>query len=411
MSNKKLSKKDAKQAVEAYRQTGSYTKAAEILGLARGTLISRVQRAKQILSPAEIPADEPVDKLELRRLRDENNQLKAEVKDAERRAVEAEDIRGAVLKLTKEPFAPQKLRAPVVRSDTKQPEIPVLLCSDWHFGEVIDKEEMGGINSFSTKIAEDRYARLIEKTIMEMTDWWVGPKPEVFYYLRGGDMIGGEIHEELAISNDAWAIPSVNNLIKLEAAGLQKIRDETGVEIRVISVPGNHGRVTKKPTAKGFAINNYDLMSHTLLEWHFHHQGADWITFSAPTSGEALFEIYGRNFLLLHGDRMGTGGGTGFMGSIAPISRGHKLTFDNYAQRGTILYKILSCHYHTPVMTVYGMGNGCLGGPSEYSQKLKAVPRPASQWFFSVHSHVGITRYSEIFVGSPKEGSIYESHF
>jgi len=389
------------------KANGVAEQAAKLEGVTPATYVNRLKSARVWEAKQNAGMAVDPDPFGTLRLKEENRDLKRTVKEAQKKVIELEDVRKNILGLSSKPILPARLKKIKHKVRGVNPEVPIIFSSDWHFGEVIDLDEMAGTNSYDTSIARNRYNQLINKTILHMTEWWIGPPPEVCYFLRGGDAISGEIHEELRETNDDFAIPAVSKLVKLEAAGLQRIRDEVGCEVVVISVPGNHGRTTVKPRAKAFAIDNYDFLTHTMLEWHFSGQNADWITFSAPASGEALFEIYDKKFLLMHGDRMGSGGGQGFIGALSPITRGHKKTFDAYAGRGHLLDVILSAHFHTRCLTEYGYGNGCLPGPSEYSHKLKTRPRPASQWFFSVN-HIGITRQAEIFVGHPSEGSLYK---
>jgi hypothetical protein len=34
--------------------------------------------------------------------------------------------------------------------------IPLLLCSDWHWGETVDRDQVGGMNAFNRKIGRQR---------------------------------------------------------------------------------------------------------------------------------------------------------------------------------------------------------------------------------------------------------------
>ena len=171
--------------------------------------------------------------------------------------------------------------------------------------------QMGGRNSFDKKICGKRLERLFQGVVKMGTVHWSGPPPAVIYIILGGDLISGEIHEELAKTNDLLAIPAVRELATHLISGIELLLQSFDCEVRVVSVPGNHGRTTRKPEAKGFVINSYDTLVSWLVESWFTAKKTKRITFSAPASGDALINICGWNFLFTHGDRIGSRGGMG----------------------------------------------------------------------------------------------------
>ena len=61
-------------------------------------------------------------------------------------------------------------------------ESAVLVGSCWHIGEVISKEEMGGLNEYNFDIFVRRYQYLIEKTIHNAKKF---PVDELHVFLTG----------------------------------------------------------------------------------------------------------------------------------------------------------------------------------------------------------------------------------
>jgi len=347
------------------------------------------------------------DKILIRRLKDDAARHFSARKDAERRAVRAEALRESVFSLTAQPLKPPSW-APKSAKRRAHGEAVVLFLSDLHMGEVIDLAQMNGRNSFNRKIARARLQRLFQRVVKLGTDHWSGPAPEVIYLVLGGDLISGEIHDELAKTNDLLALPAVRELTEWLISGIRLLLETFDCPIKIISVPGNHGRLTRKPEAKGVALHSYDTLVFWMLESWFSATGEQRLSFSAPMSGDALINIMGWNVLFTHGDRIGSRGGTGFVGPAATAARGMKRLVRDYAAEGVILDTIVIGHFHTAVELEEGFVNGSLSGPSEYSLAGRMGSAPASQWMLTMHPVHGVTRRWKVQVGDPSEGSIYK---
>lgn len=322
--------------------------------------------------------------------------LRSRLDTAERRAKEAErdltrmeDLRRSVFKLRElKPIAPDWSRK--AQHTLHAPGIPMLFFSDAQWGEVIRAREIDGINEFNLQVANARYRMLIDKTIELATKHMVNPKYPGIYYLRGGDMISGDIHEELRLTNDATSLVQVHDLVAAERRGIKRLADVFG-RVHVISVPGNHGRQTVKPQAKQYAALNYDTLSAWMLQMAFEAEGDTRVTFATPLSGDHLFSVYGYNFLLTHGDRIGSRGGGGFIGPSITVARGHKKLIDYYARLGKLIDYTLIGHFHVRMELNGLFVNGCLPGASEYARDNRWEPSAPEQWLLFVHPEHGVT--------------------
>jgi predicted phosphodiesterase len=402
--------------------------AAEALNMPVQTLYSRVRAGGPCerlhglsvnWSLGKRPAPEPdqktekpesaADPIEVRRLADKLKQAELARKSAERLAVKDQTIREALFQLSASPLDPPSFNPAPDKASGKVGEAIILPISDLHMGEVIDLEQMGGRNSYNERIARKRLERLFSSAVKLATVHWSGPPPSAIYVPLMGDLVSGEIHDELAKTNDLLAIPAVRALSEALIGGLDLlVRSFPTVPIHVVSVPGNHGRTTKKPEAKAFALNSYDTLVAWVIESWYAAKGNSRITFSAPASGDALVNIHGWNILFTHGDRIGSRGGAGFIGPAATAARGMQRIIQDYAAEGIIVDVIVIGHFHTPIELEQGFVNGTLAGPSEYSRAGRMRSHPASQWMISVHPTRGVARRWKIQVGHPSEGSIYK---
>lgn len=381
-------------ASHAARQIGCNVKTAQ-----------RLARSMQAdAPPAPAPAAE-ADPIELRRQRDRvEAERKARVA-AERRAASAEDLRAAVFGLTAEPLEP--VHFTVQPGGSGQAETIVLFLSDLHWGEVVDVAALDGLNSFDLRIAAARLERWVRTVIDLATRHWSGLPPERIILILGGDLISGEIHAELARTNEALAIPAVRDLVAHLIGAIRAFRREIGCPIDIVAIPGNHGRSTFKPESKQMAETSYDGLVATFLEMALQRESG--ITFYVPKSPDAVFSVYGWRVLVTHGDRIGSRGGQGFIGPAATAARGFKRMVADYATRKILVDLILIGHFHVPLMLEEGFVNGCLPGPTEYGRDGRFKPTPPQQLFLTMHPRRRIAQVRWIEVGRPEEGTLYEA--
>lgn len=385
---------------------------AKTIGVHRDTITNRLAFIKKEYgmepdwSLHKPKQQEHLDHIQVRKLKDRLSKAEIRAAAAERGSINASVIRESIMGLVAEPMEPQPWRPTNLKSKAARKEALILMISDVHMGEVIDRDQMGGRNTFDKEICAKRLERLFQGVVKMGTTHWSGPPPGVIYVILGGDLISGEIHDELAKSNDLLAIPAVRELATHIISGLELLLQSFDCEIRVVSIPGNHGRTTRKPESKGFVLNSYDTLVAWLVESWFTSRKTKKITFSAPASGDALINICGWNFLFTHGDRIGSRGGAGMVGPVATIARGMQRLIQDYAADQVVVDYIVIGHFHTSVELEQGFANGCLSGPSEYSRSGRMRSSPPSQWLLSVHPFHGVTRRWKILVGDPSEGSI-----
>lgn len=328
----------------------------------------------------------------IQRLESDLKAARAGERSAVERAVYAERIREHVFNIaSSETAAPDWTVERSAAHDA--PHVPVLVTSDFHFGEVIDPANLGGINAYNLDIAEERYRRLITQTIDISMEHLPRNRYPGIIVLRLGDTVAGDIHEELSKTNDMPTLPTCRRTKDVEAWGLEALAGAFG-EVYVVSVPGNHGRTTKKKESKGLTTQSYDQLISWWLEDYFRQDQR--LTFYTPESGDAIFDVHGRRYLATHGDRIGTGGGQGFLGPVAPITRGMRKVHESQAKLGQPISKVFMGHFHTAVDVGYGWCNGSLPGYSEFARDGRMSPEPPVQWLIMLHPKYGPTSQWQI---------------
>lgn len=414
--------KSVKAAVKAYAANGKcQTKAAAALGVSRETLQRHLKLAVDRKLSPPIAASAPrvtdnSDPIRLRAANDENMRLRQALKEAERRAADAENHREGVLGLPREParLQPKFLRNATGKGRGRQSV--VLHLSDLHVGEVVERTEVSGVNSYNLTVAQKRIGRLFESVGVLMTSAWPASDgaPERVNVLLGGDLISGHgLHPEHAETDAGTAFEQVKWAAEYISGGVLRLHEmlrerfKRPIEIHCISVVGNHGRSTPgKPRTKLVTLQSYDTLVADFVEAQLRHVRT--IRHFQPRGFDAYFDVAGWPVLLTHGDRMGSGGGTGFIGPMATIIKGHRKIVDTeYRQRRPVRW-VFSGHFHTTGVTPFGFANGSGIGYGEFAKSLRADPEPAQQNMVVFHERYGMLRWHKIGMGTPDEGTIYD---
>lgn len=385
------------------------TAAALAMGIARSTFNDALNQAekRKIRPSASIPPRTAADIVEETRAKKQASSLRSENADLREELLQAQDIRSAILGLG--PPAIARVGMNKLPKLGKNNRSVLLHVSDIQYGELIKGAEVDWVNSYSVDIANARIDRLFDMFGRLCTDHWHGPPPVDIHICLGGDMVSGALHEELAKTDELPELPAAKAVAARLAGNIRKLRDRLDRPVRLYSVPGNHGRLTHKPESKGHVMNNLD----TLVAWFIEaalSQDKD-VSVSYSESVDALFNIFNFPFLLTHGDRMGGKGGTGHIGPIAPISKGHQKLFMDAAARGTSVYKILTGHYHTAAETSWGFANSALAGWSQFARDLRLKAEPATQNMFVIHPEHGVISKHAILAGVPSEGRSHDPAF
>lgn len=265
--------------------------------------------------------------------------------------------------------------------------IPGFLGSDFHVGEVVKSEEVDGANSYDIETFRRRYRTLINAA-NELAERMVGENEcPGFLYLRGGDTVSGDIHEELRETNALTSHEQVLEAVAEESAGIKKLA-ERWKRVHVASVPGNHGRTTHKPQMKRIGGTSYDMLIAAMLKRIFADDNR--ISFQNTSSPDVHLPIFGKHMLLTHGDRIGSRGGEGFIGPGATIIRGLKKVQHQYALQGRAIDFIFHGHFHTTLAPQNALSNGSLIGYNQFAQTIRCSPEPPQQWVFEIHSKWGV---------------------
>jgi hypothetical protein len=383
-----LTKEQLLEAVEAFKKcNGSESKAAEMLGLKRACFQGRIRAAKLAGMESDVENAKP----QLTNippevaLKDKIRTLEAQIASFNRDVLNENYVKTKILKMAEKKASPPSWLSKPSASKSA-PGVPTLFASDWHWGENVDPNQVNNVNSYNMKIAHKRAKKMIEVAIDLLNNHMVNPKYPGIVFALGGDMVSGDIHEELMATNDAEIMPVVIDLFGVLIWCISTLADHFG-KVFVPCVGGNHGRNTHKIRNKGRNFTSFDWLTYQFLAKHFETDSR--VSFHIPDGPDALYAIYNHKYLLTHGDQFR--GGDGVIGALGPIIRGDHKKRSRNAQIDMEYDTMIIGHFHQLIQLERLIVNGSLKGYCEYAYSNNFGFEPPRQALWITHPYHGIT--------------------
>jgi hypothetical protein len=315
----------------------------------------------------------------------------------EKRADHAEHIASELAGIFRRPTIAPRWALPASSAGARS--VGLIHLSDLHVGEVVRAEEIGGINEYNPEVFRRRLRRMIAASIAILPRWASDCDMQGVVLALNGDLISGDIHDELRRTNALTSHEQVALAADELSGAVKHLADAFG-HVMVTVTPGNHGRQTEKTHAKRMAALSYDTMIGNILARDF--AADDRVTVNVASGADILFTLFGWPILQTHGDSMGTGGGQGFAGPELPIVRGgKKVKLAGFAS-GERYEIILTAHYHTSSNPGSMLANGSVIGYNEFGQRIRAVPEPPQQWLALVHERWGLRERMPVILEDPR---------
>ncbi len=411
MANHPLTKEQAQSAWNLVKKHGAVWTAANIVGMPESTLARRYNAAirrfgMEPIAPAigqridgviksDAEADTPEGRKDTRDAafwRKRAVELQKQLGDAEHLAEQLAGLRNQTFTIPE--WILDKTES------TKGNSVVGLCISDVHAGEVVSSDELLGLNAYDIGICRKRLRRLFAAACEIPLRWTADTSNQGLLLVLAGDLISGDISEEFRISNEITSTEQHRFMVEELTAGIRLLR-ESYPRIHVVSVPGNHGRnYAGRPMAKLVSRASYDTLTAQSVADRC--EADDKITFQITPSRDAVVPLLGRTIFVSHGDAMGTGGGAGFLGALAPIVRGAKKVEAQQSRANRRPDLILHGHFHTSANPGNVLSNGSVVGYSEYANGLRASLEPPMQWLWLWHQRWGLRERLEVQLEDPK---------
>jgi len=405
---------DRDELVRLLRELGGQYQVAQALGIPRPTLQHHltklgIQRdeylpAKTLVAkvPDGASGDAEVSREEIleQRVKELESQVRRDrkVEVMDERIAQAIEASAAVSLPVYNAARPTR-RAATKRSKAAEHEF-VLLWSDTHAGEVVSAEETNGLNRYNWDIMWKRQERMREAVLSyrENRPYQV----DRLHVLALGDMLSGNIHDELEATNE---MPFAQATIDFAVEGASWLASfgESFDSIRFSGVVGNHPRAHRKPRAK-HSFDNGDWLVYSAMKQLL--AGNDQVVFDVPKSSQHLVEVCGRQILLFHGDSVRS--------SMPGVPWGGVMRRVNslnatYGADGRPIDMFTCGHFHSAAFVQSDAGqivmNGSVKGVDEYSLKAFGGGRPPQQLLLTFHPRYGLTDMSLLDLDDPADSA------
>lgn len=267
----------------------------------------------------------------------------------------------------------------------------VLLLSDVHAGEVVLNEDMNYLNEYNFDIATYRLHLLVQKIKSIVLNKLIGYNFKKLTVIGLGDMISGNIHEELVEGAKGNIVEWTINLAYVFAQMIQELL-QVFPNIHFVGVVGNHGRLYKKPRFKA-RYTNWDFLCYQYMSLFLANDiKAKKVSFDIPTSFWTLTKINGHTWLSLHGDNINSWNGIPWYGIQRSLDRLRQMIA---TKELTFKYAAIAhFHNHGVLDTQDGgqlMINGSVIGGNDYSTGKMFMTGVPCQHFCGIHPKRGIT--------------------
>ena len=267
----------------------------------------------------------------------------------------------------------------------------VMQTTDGHHGAVQAADEIEGFGEFSPEISERRQLGYA-KSVVE----WVDLHRHTYtinhlHDLVTGDLISGDIHDDLRITN-AWPAPvqaiRAGELLAQQISLVAPHFEQVYVEFVVAD---NHSRLTVKPQSKEEGMNsmNYIVGHHAKALLRDHKN----VEFNIYPMHEKVVHVLNRQYLICHGHDV-----TGWMGmpwygierkvARESLARLQIIMEDLNRSKEIGFHKYIFGHWHVPIDLPLYAASGSVSGTDAYDHKQGRHSKP-SQSAWMVHPKYG----------------------
>jgi hypothetical protein len=394
-----ISEEIIEQTLQALKEHGgNRAAAARSLKLSESTFRARVRTIFVKLGrKLEYENVEDAGKdMQINILNDQIKQLKLQIDTTKKETLSEEYIKRKILKLSDAKVDPPKWLTRKTKG--KITGVPTLFASDWHWGEVVDGNQVNNVNTYDITIAQNRARLMVETAISLLKDHIRHTEYPGIVFALGGDMVSGDIHEELSATNEREIMPTVIDLWGTLVWCINKLADEFG-NVFVPCVSGNHGRNTHKIRMKGRNFTSFDWLCYQFLAKHFDNDPR--VKFHIPDGSDAHWQVYNHKYAMTHGDQFR--GGDGMIGALGPIIRGDHKKRSRNSQIDMDYDTLLLGHWHQLIQLQRLIVNGSLKGYDEYAYANNFSYEPPRQALWITHPELGITFSAPVLVDHPEK--------
>lgn len=286
-----------------------------------------------------------------------------------------------------------------IEGDSAEAEIAaVFKISDWHIGAVTNSWETEGFGQFNWTLAQERVQHMAQKFLGWIETHRKSFKINKLYILSEGDMISGNIHYELDVTNEFPVPVQVVNAGSLLAQFVATLAPHfKEIHFSQINID-NHSRLTKKLQFAEGGENSFGYIVHALANAKLEKHGNINLL---PAGGiRQIVDVNGIKILTEHGHEIKAFLGIPFYGMerlkgkeaskrMQAMLEQERTNFISSLKKDIGFDYMSIAHWHVPsIISGNIFVNGCLPGTTEYDHAYGRSSKP-SQVSFLVHPKYG----------------------
>lgn len=273
------------------------------------------------------------------------------------------------------------------RYDKPSNLVAVAPLADTHVGEMVSLAQTGGLAEYNLDIYNRRLHEWTNRIILLTDIRRTADTIDTIIVPLLGDIISGEIHDELAKTNADVAMAlvvkaayTISQAIRLLASHFAKVE--------LYCVVGNHGRISQKKEYKNASVMNWDHLVYQLIAMFLKEQKN--VHIEIPESFWAIFApIKGWRVLMWHGGDIRSYYSLPFYGMERAVGRFREVL--NAADKN--FDDVLLAHFHTDATIGRSRGStyvsGSMKGGDEYALQRMQAYSPPTQMLLLYHQDYG----------------------
>lgn len=276
-----------------------------------------------------------------------------------------------------------------LKSDSKC--VAVMQISDGHMGATQIPDEIEGFNEFNSIICKNRQINYAMKFLNWIDMHRLAYHIDECAVLVTGDLISGDIHDELRITNEFPTPIQVVKAAEVLAEQLSIISQKFNKVVVHFITEDNHARLVKKPQAAEAGLNSLNYLVGHIAKLYMSSHGN--VEFNLYPMYEKVVKVSTRNYLISHGHGL-----KGWMGipwySIErhlgkeAKSRMQVIMNEHARIKDVGFHKYVFGHWHTPFENEMYSCCGSVQGTTTYDHKDGRYAAP-SQKSWIVHPKWG----------------------
>ena len=295
---------------------------------------------------------------------------------------------------------------PPTKGKSSEPQVMVAALTDTHVGEQVFSPQLMSMNSYDYDIFNRRLSGWAMQVLNLATYRRnICPINELMIPMLG-DMISGDIHEELSRTNLDNCMMQMMHVASSIAQALMFLAPHFKT-IKVPCVVGNHGRMTRKPPMKDKYMD-WDYLAYQWMAAFCENQKN--IQFDIPKSFAHIVDVAGKNVLMFHGDAISGGGSSASISRMIGNMRG-VIQFKQALESTIVEHDgvmpgnftdVMMGHFHRVDVMDIGTGSayicGTMKGGDEFAlQRVQAIT-PPKQVVTYWHPHYGNVGHEVIYL-------------